>query len=168
MKICKSVAAVLLAGAALAAVPFGAVAFSDAEIRQQIIEESIGSYPGNCPCPYNLASNGSRCGGRSAYSRGGGYSPLCYDEDVSDAMVQRYQERHGIIGVSADGGSSPSLVRDTQQALAALGYDPGPVDGLMGRRTRIAIEQFQREAGIAMTGQLSSELLSNLTARQTQ
>jgi len=31
-----------------------------------------------CPCPYDYAINESNCGGRSAYSRGGGASPLCY------------------------------------------------------------------------------------------
>jgi len=46
------------------------------------IQQSINNYSGNCPCPYNRASNGSRCGKRSAYSRPGGYSPLCYSSDV--------------------------------------------------------------------------------------
>ena len=45
---------------------------SDAQIKKEIIKESIESYPGNCACPYNHARNGSRCGGRSAYSRTGG------------------------------------------------------------------------------------------------
>lgn len=35
-------------------------------------------YPGPCPCPYDTASDGSLCGARSAYSRSGGYSPVCY------------------------------------------------------------------------------------------
>ena len=73
----------------------GAQALTDDEIRQLIIEESIRSYPGNCPCPYNRARNGSRCGGRSAYSRAGGYSPLCYPQDVSDEMVERHREAQG-------------------------------------------------------------------------
>jgi hypothetical protein len=60
-------------------------------IKQKIIKESIESYPGNCPCPYNTASNGSRCGKRSAYNRAGGYAPLCYPEDVSDRMVREYK-----------------------------------------------------------------------------
>lgn len=66
---------------------------TDAAIAQRIIEESIASYPGNCPCPYNSARNGSRCGKRSAYNRAGGYSPLCFKEDVSKDMVQEYRER---------------------------------------------------------------------------
>ena len=60
-------------------------------IKQKIIQQSIDSYPGNCPCPYNTASNGSRCGKRSAYNRAGGYAPLCYPEDVSDRMVREYR-----------------------------------------------------------------------------
>lgn len=35
---------------------------------------------GSCDCPYDYARNGSRCGGRSAYSRPGGRSPVCYVE----------------------------------------------------------------------------------------
>ncbi|RLQ87091.1 SH3 domain-containing protein [Notoacmeibacter ruber] len=36
---------------------------------------------GRCDCPYDRARNGSRCGGRSAYSRPGGRSPRCYFSD---------------------------------------------------------------------------------------
>jgi len=66
---------------------------SDSEIKKAIIAQSIASYPGNCPCPYNSASNGSRCGGRSAYSRAGGYSPACYEDDITDKMVEQYRSR---------------------------------------------------------------------------
>ncbi len=66
---------------------------TDAQIKQEIIRQSIENYPGNCPCPYNTASNGSRCGGRSAYSRGGGYAPMCYAADVSAAQIAAYRRR---------------------------------------------------------------------------
>jgi len=62
-------------------VAFGAEAKQSSQgvegIKQKIIQQSIESYPGNCPCPYNTARNGSRCGKRSAYNRAGGYAPLC-------------------------------------------------------------------------------------------
>lgn len=67
---------------------------TDDQIRKMIIRESIASYPGNCPCPDNLASNGSRCGKRSAYSRAGGYSPICYPEDVTREMIRRYRQKY--------------------------------------------------------------------------
>ncbi|GFE76659.1 hypothetical protein NTCA1_43080 [Novosphingobium sp. TCA1] len=68
---------------------------TDAQIKSRIIRESIASYPGNCPCPYNSARNGSRCGGRSAYNRGGGYAPLCFPADVGRAEVDAYRRRTG-------------------------------------------------------------------------
>lgn len=66
---------------------------STKEIKQILIRRSHAYYSGNCPCPYNTMSNGRRCGGRSAYSRPGGASPLCYESDVSDAMVADYRAR---------------------------------------------------------------------------
>lgn len=65
----------------------------DEQVKQQIIQESIESYPGNCPCPYNLARNGSRCGKRSAWSRAGGYAPICYKEEITDEMVSKWRGR---------------------------------------------------------------------------
>jgi hypothetical protein len=69
---------------------------SDAQIRQLVIQQSIRSYSGSCPCPYNSDRAGRRCGGRSAYSRPGGASPICYESQVSDAQVARYRERNDI------------------------------------------------------------------------
>ncbi len=67
---------------------------TDSQIVRLIIKDSIASYPGNCPCPYNAARNGSMCGGRSAYSRPGGYSPICYAHDVSKKMIADYRREH--------------------------------------------------------------------------
>lgn len=65
----------------------------DSAIVQLLIDDSIASYSGNCPCPYNAMRNGRSCGKRSAYSKPGGYAPLCYKEDVTQAMIQEYRER---------------------------------------------------------------------------
>ena len=66
---------------------------TDAEIRQILVNQSIVRYSGSCPCPYNTDRGGRRYGGRSAYSRPGGASPLCYPRDVSDAAVEAYRAR---------------------------------------------------------------------------
>ena len=77
--------------------PFAiAQSMSDQEVRKQMIRESISSYSGSCPCPYNITRNGSRCGGRSAYSKPGGAEPLCYERDISDEMVKAFRERRNI------------------------------------------------------------------------
>ena len=67
----------------------------DQQIVQQIIKESLASYSGSCPCPYNRASNGSSCGRRSAYSKPGGYAPICYAHDVTPTMISNYKHKHG-------------------------------------------------------------------------
>ena len=44
-----------------------------------------------------------------------------------------------------------------QRSLAAAGYDPGPVDGLMGSETREAIRRWQGNRGEAATGYLDAD-----------
>ena len=56
----------------------------------------------------------------------------------------------------------PSAVEMVQLKLTKLGYNPGPVNGQMGRRTRQAIQQFQQDQGLATDGILSCDLLGNL------
>lgn len=43
-------------------------------------------------------------------------------------------------------------VAEIQRALFARGYNPGPLDGIMGRLTRAALERFQTGAGLKVTG----------------
>ena len=49
-------------------------------------------------------------------------------------------------------GSTGEAVRELQQALEGLGYDPGPVDGQFGARTEDAVKAFQTAQGIAADG----------------
>jgi len=64
---------------------------SDAQVKQRIIEQSIASYSGNCPCPYNTDRAGRSCGRRSAHSRAGGEAPKCYVGDVTARDVAAYR-----------------------------------------------------------------------------
>jgi len=64
---------------------------SDSQVKQLMIQDSIASYSGHCPCPFSIRSNGSSCGGRSAYSKPGGAEPLCYESDISKKMVDSFR-----------------------------------------------------------------------------
>ncbi|MDR5900273.1 SEL1-like repeat protein [Halomonas vilamensis] len=61
-------------------------------------------------------------------------------------------------------------VAEIQRELNRLDYDAGPADGLMGSRTRSAIRQYQTDAGLAVNGHATSDLLKRLrqTERQEQ
>jgi len=89
-----SVGLAILVALAMASASSGGQSMSDAQIKQAIIRQSIASYSGSCPCPYSTARNGSRCGGRSAYSRPGGEAPICYASDISAAQVAAYRRSH--------------------------------------------------------------------------
>lgn len=73
------------------------VQVSDDAIKEKIIEQSLQRYYNNhgpCACPYDTTRNGRSCGRRSAYSRPGGESPICYKEDVTKQMIQDYKNRN--------------------------------------------------------------------------
>lgn len=55
-------------------------------------------------------------------------------------------------------------LRTAQAALLYLGFDPGPIDGLRGRRTRSALMQFQQRCGLSETGELDHDTESKLMA----
>ena len=61
-------------------------------------------------------------------------------------------------------GDTGSRIANLQRALHRLGYDPGPVDGILGARTKSAIQAFQADAGLPVTGQLSERLESAVLA----
>jgi len=49
-------------------------------------------------------------------------------------------------------------IKLVQERLAELGYDPGPVDGIVGPRTRAAIREFQADVGLPVDGHVSDGL----------
>ena len=83
---------------ALTVPPFAATELapsaSDDRVRDMMIADSLAAYPGPCACPYHIMRNGRSCGGYSAYSKPGGYAPLCYRRDISDAMVRQWRAKH--------------------------------------------------------------------------
>jgi len=54
--------------------------------------------------------------------------------------------------------AATSETKSIQTSLATLGYDPGPADGFLGSRTKRAIEAFQRNQGLPVTGEVSAKL----------
>ncbi|WP_157953672.1 peptidoglycan-binding domain-containing protein [Oceanimonas marisflavi] len=53
-------------------------------------------------------------------------------------------------------------IKEAQQLLARLGYQPGPADGIMGSRTRNAIRDFLRDNDMPQTREVNDNLLASL------
>jgi Putative peptidoglycan binding domain len=58
---------------------------------------------------------------------------------------------------------STNDVRGLQQTLLDIGYWPGPIDGILGSRTRTAIRQYQGDENLPVTGWLDAD-----TARKVE
>ena len=56
----------------------------------------------------------------------------------------------------------PQSVKEIQKALSNAGYDPGPVDGKMGQKTKDAIVAFQKESGLKADGRVGSKTWNEL------
>lgn len=69
---------------------------------------------------------------------------------------------HAAGAVSAPATAEPRFIRDAQRTLGELGYRPGPIDGVVGRRTQSALARYQRSEGIPVTGYLDAETLVRL------
>lgn len=120
-----------------------------------------------------------------------GYDPGAIDGDaglLTRAAILAYQHdknlpvtgtastellQHIVLGGSSGESGRPAgaatvppettaLIKGIQQILAELGYAPGPVDGVMGVGTRQAIEAFEREHSMTVTGRVSGKLLREL------
>jgi peptidoglycan hydrolase-like protein with peptidoglycan-binding domain len=53
-------------------------------------------------------------------------------------------------------------VEEVQRSLLKTGDYQGMVDGVQGKRTRLAIESYQRHAGLPVDGEVSAELIDHI------
>lgn len=58
--------------------------------------------------------------------------------------------------------ASSETIRSVQQSLSEQGYDAGPVDGIMGPKTREALKEFQQAQGLDASGELNEQSLAEM------
>jgi hypothetical protein len=64
----------------------------------------------------------------------------------------------------AEAATADPVVAAVQRDLTALGFDPGPADGLIGARTRGAIRAYQEARGLPVDGRATPALRGQLAA----
>ncbi len=57
-------------------------------------------------------------------------------------------------------------IKQIQQKLKNLGYHPGPADGVMGEKTRQALNQFQKDQRLQQTGKVDQQTMQALQTKQ--
>ncbi len=55
-------------------------------------------------------------------------------------------------------------IAEVQAALLKMGFDAGPIDGLLGSKTTAAVEAFQKERRLPVDGRITAKLLEQLDA----
>lgn len=70
------------------AVPKG---MTDKQIRHLLVEGSISTFPGECPCPFSKDSKGKVCGDNSQYFISPG-DLYCYEDDITDDMINKFRK----------------------------------------------------------------------------
>jgi peptidoglycan hydrolase-like protein with peptidoglycan-binding domain len=60
------------------------------------------------------------------------------------------------------GAQSSDEIRAAQQSLKDKGFDPGPIDGVDGPKTRAAVRQYQKQQNLEADGHLGPQTLDSL------
>ncbi|RIJ24390.1 hypothetical protein D1224_09180 [Henriciella barbarensis] len=88
-------------------------------------------------------------------ARAAGWTPSRPARDANGIFPQQ----------GSQGVASPQQIVGVQNALAALGHEPGPADGVLGAGTQAAIRNYERENGLNESGNVSPQLIDSLNAR---
>ncbi len=83
------------------------------------------------------------------------YKTIEYDHVADGGKFTRWTE------ILCAGDMTNSRIRNVQQALSDKGFNPGPIDGVMGGQTKAALQQYQ-EANKLPIGNLNIETLDAL------
>ena len=82
------------------------------------------------------------------------------DTGNSGSNAAGSQGASGSSGAMSARGSTN--IKEAQQALKDKGYDPGPVDGVMGMKTKEALKSFQSASNLKATGSIDAQTAEKL------
>lgn len=86
-----------------------------------------------------------------------------YVEETEEVLCN--PDLAGLFTIGEQPQIDADLIRQVQEYLVILGYEPGNIDGVLDELTQIAISQFQAEQGLPVTGEPSLQLAALLADR---
>ena len=88
-------------------------------------------------------------------------------KDQSDpSMDKQGMDKQGMQSGSIN--LTRAQTRMLQQALKSEGLDAGPVDGIVGQKTRDALKKYQSQKGLNASGEVDRQTLAALLAGRSQ
>ena len=98
---------------------------------------------------------------------------MAKDQEIADLKYQLESSRQALpaANFTSSSGDPKNILRvsgvsetEVQRALLRAGFDPGPLDGKLGKKTRSAVKAFQRKHGLTADGVVGDKTWSALRA----
>ena len=84
-------------------------------------------------------------------------------DSLRRALSQTTEEKYGAAkAIEQQRTIAKPTIKQIQVALKNAGFDPGPIDGKMGKATRNAIKEFQKTNSLTVDGQVGKKTWSAL------
>ncbi len=83
------------------------------------------------------------------------YQTVTEQVKVSDEFMSREE-------ILCEGSMTPCRITEIQRALSRGGYNPGPIDGVVGHQTMAAVNAFQKDFNLIVADQLTTETVKAL------
>lgn len=96
-----------------------------------------------------------------AFQKANGFEVSGFIDSKTWTKLSSYRRENKVAASSAQ-LHRPGEARKIQQALKSAGFDPGPIDGKIGNKTKKAILDFQKSKGLAPSGKADQKTLEML------
>ncbi len=129
-----------------------------ARVEARAIETSTGRI---------LAANGTHAGGADISELVAGKTALRNaGSELADYFIKQICQNKTMSKFTSlssnSSGISKGVIRQVQQHLTRLGYSPGIADGIMGGKTKRAIQLYQIDYNLSVDGKATRTLLNSL------
>jgi peptidoglycan hydrolase-like protein with peptidoglycan-binding domain len=95
-------------------------------------------------------------------------APAAFAADTAGEKVDRAAEKVRAKTERMNDRMAMADTRAAQESLKTQGFDPGPIDGIMGPRTHAAVMDYQRKNELPPTGMLDEATMAKLNVRTSR